>query len=315
MREDSIARLLFSMRCARLGRAIAWLAAAGVLGALSGCLAGRSQAASPSSIGDPGGGSLPHDVQHVVVVVEENHSFEQIIGNADAPYINRMAADGALFTRAYGVEHPSQPNYLDLFSGSNQGVFSDSCPHRFSGNNLGRQLLDSGHSFAGYSEDLPAVGYTGCTFAMPNGYWRKHNPWVNFANLPPAVNRPLTAFPIDFAALPTVSFVIPNEAHDMHNGTVAEGDAWLEQHIDPYLRWAKANRSLLFVTWDEAAGGARNHIPLIVAGAGVTPGRYDQVVNHFSVLRTIEDIYGLPPIGQAVKVAPITGIWAEAPSE
>jgi acid phosphatase len=62
---------------------------------------------------------------HVVVVVEENHSFSEIIGSADAPYINTLAGRGASFTHSFAIEHPSEPNYLDIFSGANRGITDD----------------------------------------------------------------------------------------------------------------------------------------------------------------------------------------------
>nr|WP_264176014.1 alkaline phosphatase family protein [Effusibacillus dendaii] len=124
------------------------------------------------------------------------------------------------------MEHPSQPNYLDLFSGSNQGVTDDSCPHPFSAPNLAAELIQAKLTFGGYSEDLPTVGFTGCS--SPNTrhptYARKHNPWVNFTNVPTDVNMPFTNFPKDFSHLPTVSFVIPNLDHDMHDGTIKQAD-------------------------------------------------------------------------------------------
>ncbi|HEX8217604.1 MAG TPA: alkaline phosphatase family protein, partial [Chloroflexia bacterium] len=88
---------------------------------------------------------------HVMIVVEENHSYAGIVGNPDAPYMNTLAQAGALFTDSHGVEHPSQPNYLDLFSGSNQAVTDNSCPHAFSTGNLALYLLDAGRTFTGYS--------------------------------------------------------------------------------------------------------------------------------------------------------------------
>ena len=100
----------------------------------------------------------------------------------------------------------------------------DSCPHTFAGANLGSQALAAGLGFAGYSEGLPSVGYTGCTSGR---YARKHNPWVNFTNVPAASNQPLTSFPTDYSTLPAVSFVIPNLDHDMHDGTIAQGDTWI----------------------------------------------------------------------------------------
>src|SRR5215475_2202688 len=95
---------------------------------------------------------------HVVIVIEENHSYSEIIGSFAAPYINSLVAQGALFTQSYAITHPSQPNYLDIFSGFNQGVTNDSCPHYFATDNLGLYLLNASLSFAGYSEDLPSIG-------------------------------------------------------------------------------------------------------------------------------------------------------------
>jgi len=110
---------------------------------------------------------------HVVIVIEENHSYSEIIGSSAAPYINSLAAQGALFTQSHAITHPSQPNYLDIFAGSNQGVTDDSCPHYFATDNLGLYLLNASLTFAGYSEDLPSVGSMVCT---SGAYARKHAP-------------------------------------------------------------------------------------------------------------------------------------------
>jgi hypothetical protein len=128
---------------------------------------------------------------HVVIVIEENHSFSQIIGSPDAPYINSLVAQGALFTQSYAITRPSQPNYLDLFSGFNQGVTDDSCPHYFTTDNLGLYVLNASLTFGGYSEDLPSVGSTVCT---SGAYARKHSPWVNFTNIPASTNLPIVTF-------------------------------------------------------------------------------------------------------------------------
>src|SRR2546423_15524126 len=94
---------------------------------------------------------------HVIVVIEENHGYSQIIGSGQAPYINSLATQGALFTNSFAVAHPSEPNYLALFSGSTHGIIDDSCPHTFSGRSLESMLLTAGKTFKGYSEDLPRV--------------------------------------------------------------------------------------------------------------------------------------------------------------
>ncbi|HSJ40972.1 MAG TPA: alkaline phosphatase family protein [Xanthobacteraceae bacterium] len=246
---------------------------------------------------------------HVVVVVMENHSFSEIIGNtAKAPYINSLAAGGASFTQSFAVEHPSEPNYLDLFSGSNQGVTADSCPHTFSTDNLGSQLIAANLTFIGFSEDLPASDPQICTYGT-HGYARKHNPWVNFSNVPATSNQPFTAFPADFSGLPTVSFVVPNLCSDMHDCTIAVGDAWLSQHIDTYTRWARSHNSLLILTWDEDDHSASNQVPTIFAGALVIPGIYAESINHFDVLATLEAMYGLDAIGAAASNPAITDLF------
>ena len=250
--------------------------------------------------------------EHVVVVVMENHSFSQIIGNASAPYVNSLAAENADFTQSFAIEHPSQPNYLELFSGSNQGISDDSCPHTFTGENLGSELIAAGFTFIGYSEQLPAEGSTACSAGTaPNTYQRKHNPWVNFSNVPAASNLPYSAFPSDFSTLPTVSFVVPNQCNDMHDCSVAKGDAWLKSNIDSYAQWSKTHDSLLVLTWDENDRSVPNQITTIFIGALVVPGQYSETITHYNVLATLEAIYGLTPVGtdDAKAASPITDVF------
>jgi hypothetical protein len=249
-------------------------------------------------------GVTPPD--HVVIVIEENHAFSSIIGSSQAPYINGLANSGALFTQSFGVTHPSEPNYLDLFSGSNQGVTNDSCPHTFSTENLGSELIAVGLSFAGFSESLPSVGSTVCT---SGSYARKHNPWVNFTNVPKAANRRFTDFPTDLTTLPTVSIVVPNQQNDMHDGSIATGDTWLKNNIDRYVQFAKTHNSLLILTFDEDDSGHKNQIATIFFGPMVRTGRFSERITHFNVLRTLEDLYGLTHAGSAASATPITDIW------
>ncbi|GAA4244522.1 alkaline phosphatase family protein [Dactylosporangium darangshiense] len=252
--------------------------------------------ATPSTSSPPGPG-------HVVVVVFENKSVQQIAGSADAPYLNALIGQSAVFDDAHGVTHPSQPNYLALFSGSTQGVTDDHCPIRAgAAPNLAQQLLAGGLTFAGYSEGLPAPGFRGCSSGR---YAAKHNPWADFDSVPAEANQPYTAWPDDPARLPTVAFVIPDLCHDMHDCPVSAGDAWARDHLDAYRRWAATHDSWLIVTFDEDDGSAANRILTLVCGAGVTPGLRNGRVDHYSVLRTIEDRYGLAPLGQAAAAKPL----------
>jgi phosphatidylinositol-3-phosphatase len=250
-------------------------------------------------------GAVPRP-DHVVIVLFENTAEGSIIGNPDAPYFNQLANTGANFTNSFAIEHPSQPNYLDLFSGSNQGVTSDSCPHTFDADNEGAQLIAAGLTFTGYSEDLPAPGSTDCT---SGDYARKHAPWVNFSNVPAEDNQPYSAFPTDYSTLPTVSWVIPNLCNDMHDCSIGTGDTWLKDNLDGYVQWAASHNSVLITTFDEDDSAGNNQIPTIINGQSIKPGPYDERIDHFSVLRTVEDMYGLPHAGAAEQATPITDAW------
>ena len=285
-----------------------------VLGSIILPLAMGACALSTASTLDSRISQLPRP-DHIVLVIEENHSYRQIIDSPDAPDINELATQGALFTQSFGVTYPSQPNYLALFSGSTQGIADNSCPHTFTTANLGHALLAAGRTFAGYSEDLPEVGSLICSVGL---YARKHNPWVNWQDsptngLPATVNLPMVSFPTDYATLPTVSIVVPNQINDMHNGkhpeAIQNGDRWLQEHLKAYVQWAQQHNSLLIVTWDEDNKSEGNRIVTLFVGPMVQAGRYDQKISHHNVLRTIEDLYGLSHSGASADAAPITQIW------
>ncbi|TXT26716.1 MAG: phosphoesterase [Gallionellaceae bacterium] len=242
---------------------------------------------------------------HIVIVVEENRRYSQIIGNRDAPYLNALAERGALFTQSYGVTHPSQPNYLALFSGSTRGIRSNACPLELSGDNLASALLAKGLSFASYSESMPEPGFEGCVYGA---YQRKHNPAANWKELAP-FNLPFTSLPQDYSQLPAVSLVIPDQLDDMHDGSIARGDAWLSKHIGPYAQWAMAHNSLLIVTWDEDDGSADNRVATLFYGPMVKSGSSAQRINHYNILRTIEEMFDLPYLGNSADAQPISGVW------
>jgi phospholipase C len=259
--------------------------------------------AAPPAVAAPVRAALPRP-DHVVILIEENHAYSQI--NGVATYLTGLADGGARFTQSFAVTHPSEPNYLALFSGSTHGLTNDSCPHTYTGANLGSQLIAAGRSFTGYSESMPSDGYTGCT---SGSYARKHNPWVNFTNVPAGANLRFSRFPTDFATLPTVSIVVPNQANDMHDGSVATGDAWARSHIDAYAQWAKTHNSLLVVTFDEDNGAHGNQIFTVFFGQSVKTGNYAERITHYTVLRTLENLYGLPCTGNSCGATGITDVW------
>jgi phospholipase C len=239
---------------------------------------------------------------HVVIVVEENRSYSQV---ASAPYVSQLRSVGTDMTNSYAVTHPSQPNYLALWSGTTQGLTDNSCPRTYTGPSLGGQLLAKGRTVAGYFESMPSAGYLGCTSGP---YARKHNPLADFSSTSgSAHNLPLTAFPTDYTRLPAVSLIVPNLNNDMHDGSVSTGDTWLKNHLGGYQSWAQTHNSILIVTWDEDDSSASNHIETVITGQHVAHTASSTRITHYNLLHTIEQAYGLTQLGSSA--APITGIW------
>jgi acid phosphatase len=231
---------------------------------------------------------------HVVLVIMENHSFADLMETDQAPFIHRLTDNGALFTKSFAVSHPSQPNYLALFSGSTHSV-QDNNFHLFAAPTLASSLAAKGYSFVGYVE---------------RGSPRKHNPWQSFADSQ-HVEQDLSQFPNDFTKLPTVSFVIPNLDHDMHDGSIRRGDEWLRQRVNDYAEWCRNSNNLLILTFDESDSDSSNQILTVFFGGVVRTDRYSEKVDHYIVLRTLQAMYGLDPLGEAASREPIEDVWSQ----
>ena len=263
--------------------------------------------------------------------------MENINGNeipsAASPYLNSLISQGTTLSAAYGLIHTSAPNYGELFAGSDNGILDGVIPAApFYTPNLGAELRQNGYTFVGYAQSMPSVGYTGLT---SGAYTRGHNVWVNWQNDPPdatanqlpsTTNLPFTLFPTSaagFAQLPTVSFVTPDNDHNMHNGStlaqrLSNGDNFLKNSLDGYYQWAKTHNSLLIVTADEDdrnLTGNFNQIPTLFAGANVRPGAaVAQPYTLHDVLRTVEDMYALPHAAAANTARPIAGAFVGDPA-
>lgn len=165
-------------------------------------------------------------LKHVFVIVLENHSQSSVVGDPNAPFITSLARTYGYADQYYGVTHPSEPNYLAMITGSNQGINDDQPTRHFDVPNLVDQLEASGHSWDAYMESLPSVGFTGFQFpATASLYVNKHDPFVlmddirsNPARL--AHVKPYTAFAGDLNSGHAADFVFitPNQCHDMHGG-------------------------------------------------------------------------------------------------
>jgi hypothetical protein len=286
--------------------------------------------------------SAPHRYQHIVIVLEENRSFANIVGDrVNAPYLNTLIDGGVHFASMYAIQHPSQPNYMHLFSGANQGINDDNLPRYFSTNatanypfkvpNLGSELIKAGFSFAGYSEAIEAAGTNDWADYAPHSndvpdphYRRRHSPWVNWIaksspvpnnQLAPALNLAFRDFPTNYDELPTVAFVIPNLLNDMHDGSRKDGDTWLKDHLGGYAAWARTHNSLLVVEWDEDDKASENRIPTLLYGAGLRDGaEVKGAWTHHNFLRTLEEMFGSTEhAGAAAQVRSIVGAFQDDP--
>ena len=265
---------------------------------------------------------------HLLVVLEENHSFEQIIGSPAAPFLNRLAAHGTLLTDYYAITHPSLPNYVALLSGHTP-IGSDCRACTFAGPTLVDQLEARHISWAAYLQGLPRPCSTVASFGA---YTELVDPFMHAADVrhhPSRCDRvlPFLRFPADLAAdrLPTVVFVMPDLHHGMHSGPVRVADAWLQRLVDQLQAspvWSQDTR--LVVTFDESTRhdvrsccdrlGRSGRTPTIIAGPRIPQGRDPTPYTHYSLLRSIEAAYGLAFLGNAGDPATATIPALAAPS-
>jgi acid phosphatase len=251
----------------------------------------------------------PPKISHVTIVMMENRNYPLVVGSADAPYFNQtLVPQGALLTNMHAIRHPSEPNYLALFSGSTHDVTDDSCPHTYASPNLASELSDAGLTFAGYAESMPSAGYEGCR-GSENLYARKHVPWPNFSNVPASESRIYTGtLP---SPMPSLTWIVPNMCNDMHDCSTRTGDQWLAKNLPPIVAWNAKNDGLLIVTWDEADPDpdGSNRIPTVLVGPMVKPGTSAANANLYDLTRTIEAAFNLPCIADECKTPPLAGIW------
>lgn len=250
---------------------------------------------------------------HIVVVVFENKEVTSVLGRRAAPTFNAYARRYATLTRYYGVAHPSLPNYLALVSGSTQGVTSDCVTCSFDARSLADTLDAAGRRWKTYAEDLPSPGFLG---SFSGGYAKKHDPFAYFravASSPERVRQivPLTELSPDLRAgrLPDFALVVPNLCHSMHDCAVSVGDAWLRRTIGPLLALP---RTVVFVVFDEGSSnaGGGGHVPALALGTAVRRhSAFRGTTNHYGLLRTIEEAWSLPQLGNSAGARAITGIW------
>ncbi len=280
--------------------------------ALAGCAATSKPPAAPSAASSSGPPHVattpkPAAIAHIFLILMENHSAGQIIGNPAAPYINALASRYSLATDYSALFHPSLPNYIALTSGSNQGITDDRSPpsagYAVNAVNIADRIEASGRSWKSYGESMPAPGYANDTAL----YATRHVPFLYYTDVLDNATR-LKRHVVPFGRLaadlrsagttPDYAFITPNLCSDMHDCPVSVGDRWLSRVV-PTILGSPAfttSRSLLVITWDEGTGGD-NHVATILAGSAAKLGyRSARPYDHYSLLHTIEVAWGLKPL-------------------
>jgi len=244
------------------------------------------------------------------VIVLENQEYEAIIGSPEAPFMNEMARRYGFATQFYGTTHPSVPNYLAMIGGATFGITTNCYTCHVDEENLVDQLETANISWRAYMESVPSRCYKG---PETYEYSKGHNPFAYFDSIMNdparcAKIQPLGALKHRIRTghkLPRFVWISPNRYHNMHNYGVRSGDRWLA-HIVPKLLEALGRNSVIFITFDEgttndgccayAAGG---HSVLITVGPSAARGAFDPAIDHYSLLRLIEDAWGLPRLNLA----------------
>jgi hypothetical protein len=245
----------------------------------------------------------------VAVIVMENKEYDQVIGSPGAPYLNALASRSVLLTESFAVTHPSLPNYLALIGGSTFGIDSDCTSCSVDGRSLVDQLDEQGIGWRAYMEGMPGPCFLG---ARAGAYAKKHDPFVYLQSVAGDPGRCANVVPFDrlpgdlSAGLAPFVWITPDLCHDMHNCSVEVGDRWLSEWV-PRVLAALGPNGILVLTFDEGDSGAGccgvargGHIATVIAGPGAGSGvRVGTPVDHYSILRLIEDHFGLPRLGQA----------------
>lgn len=264
-------------------------------------------------------GARVHRLHHVWVFVMENHSFGQILGNPQAPFLNRMARRHQVATRFYAPSHPSLPNYLAMISGSVHGCTSNGCNGNYRGKTLAGQVSRHGLKWRAFIEALPHAGYTG---RDSGNYTRHHNPFVYFRSIVRKPRQrarivPFTKFRRSLRHPPNLSFIVPTDQHNMHSGSEDVADTWIRNQVLRVMRSrGYRHHGAIFITWDEASKGDSSgccvegvhggHQPFIaIVHNGPAHVRLAKRRSAYSLLRTIEAGFRFTYLGHARQVKPL----------
>lgn len=267
---------------------------------------------------------------HVWVINEENHGYEEIVGNSQMPYYNQLISQYGLATQFYSDRHTSLPALMWFVAGASVETNEDTTSCQHSEDNVVRELLKKGYTWHSYQEDLPSAGYEGL---YSNLYWRRHNPLIDFTDVCPSTGQnmnivPFTQMAADFSAGKTVNYawITPDVNDDAHNGSLQQADQWLQDHVPAILarpEFSSGGDGILFIVWDESelsgddrcsatvSSGCGGRTAILVIGPQVKPGYKSTITYHNeNVLSTVCAAMGLSPCpGAGQNAAPMADFF------
>jgi len=259
--------------------------------------------------------------------MEENHSYEQVIGNSAMPYLNSLAKSYAVAANYDANSHYSIPNYFWITTGA-YVTLNDATTQKFNVNNVTRLLNSAGKTWKAYEESLPYAGYVG---PSTGSYSANHNPFSYFTDVVNSSQKlnivPFTQFATDLSNdnLPNYTFIKPNGSHDGHNGSLSAADTWLKTNIAPLLAtpmFQPGGDGILIITFDESRdtdcrpltscpslpeNGGGGRVATLIISPLVKPGYSSTTFfQHPSVLRTMLLALGISSApGVAQSAAPL----------
>jgi phosphatidylinositol-3-phosphatase len=279
--------------------------------AIGGCGGTSSSSTATASNGAPPAKAAKAPTgSHTAVIVLENREFGEVIGAADAPYLNRLTAQGALAVNDFAITHPSLPNYLAMTGGSTFGISEDCTDCHASGPNLATQLSGAGVGWRAYMGAMPSPCFSG---AEAGEYAKRHNPFMYYpsvASNPSLCARdvPETQLQADLnhRRLPAFAWISPNLCEDAHSCGFGSADTYLRKVVPPLLAQLGPG-GLLAITFDEGTSNAGccgnasgGHIATILLGPSVRAGaRLHRPYSQYSLLATLEDRFGVSRLRNA----------------
>jgi acid phosphatase len=275
---------------------------------------GSTSTAATSAAGSQPSASSAAGLSHrrkILVIMEENHSVQQVLPGG-MPYLWSLAERYAYATDWSDVAHPSLPNYLAIFGGSDFNDPQDCAPASgctYPGPSVFGQAISRGETARAYQESMPQP----CDQGFAGEYDVNHNPWAYFPSEAascrsddvPAGTPAGGALAADVrgGTLPAIGLITPNLLHDGHDGTLAEADAWLRMWMPVLMSgpdW-RSGRLDIVVVFDE--GETTEQVPFVFIGPGVSGVKISAPANQYALTRLIDKMIGAPPLRQAGSAA------------